>query len=101
MSEFLQVRKWEPYVFIYCQGHDEAMMKELQPFLKHGGELIHLENAGRESHAYLQHITRYYANLANHTLFSQDEPNTNLLPKLFEVSDIFRISVFSKRQTFS
>ena len=80
------MKAWKPYVFIYTQSQADSVVDELQPFLKHGGEIVRLQNAGRESHVYLQHITRNYKNLANHTLFTQDAPNTDLLPKKFEVS---------------
>ena len=62
------------------------MIEQLQPFVQCGGDIVRLANAGRESHVYLQHINRHYEDLAEHTLFSQDEPNTYLLPKKFEAS---------------
>ena len=80
-----QVRVWDPYVYMYTQSQEENIEEELKPFLKHGGEVVRLENAGRESHVYLQHISRKYDDLANHTLFAQDAPNIDLLPKKFEV----------------
>ncbi len=85
-SLLLQVKAWQPYVFIYTQSQDEAAIEQLRPFIQCGGDIVRLANAGRESHVYLQHINRHYEDLADHTLFSQDEPNTYLLPKKFEAS---------------
>lgn len=78
---------------MYTQSPADNVVDELQPFLKHGGEIVRLENAGRESHVYLQHISRNYHQLANHTLFTQDAPNIDLLPKKFEASPCSNISV--------
>ena len=60
------------------------MMDDLLPLLKYGGEVVHLENVGRESHAFLQHITGHYDDLANYTIFSQDIPEAVLWDR-FEV----------------
>jgi hypothetical protein len=79
-----QVQKWEPYVWVYCQNENLTNASELAPLIKYGGEVVHLENVGRESHSYLQHITRNYNNLAAYTLFSQDIPDFRLVER-FEV----------------
>lgn len=79
----------EPYVWVYCQNPDMLDHSHLLPLAKQsrfGGELVKLENVGRESHAFLQHITRHYDELAEHTLFSQDMPNYESLLPRFEVS---------------
>lgn len=81
---WMQVQQWEPYVWIYCQNENMTNSTELDPFLKYGGEIVHLENVGRESHSFLQHITRHYHELANYTLFSQDIPEAMLVER-FEV----------------
>ena len=73
-----------------------AFDEEMEPLVKHG-QMVHLENIGREvpvaplliislnklvveasgitqGHAYLKHIVNNYDNLAEHTVFSQDIP---------------------------
>lgn len=75
----------KPYVFIYCQNErydlDEG---DFRPILQLGGEIQHLPNVGRESHAYLEHITKRYNELADYTLFAQDASDIQL-PERFEV----------------
>lgn len=46
--------------------------------------MVHLDNVGREGHAYLQHILRHWEDLADHTLFTQDIPDARLMPLRFE-----------------
>lgn len=60
-------------------------VEEIQPLLRYGGEIVHLENVGRESHSFLQHIIGHYNDLADYTLFSQDIPEAILIER-FEVS---------------
>ncbi len=82
----MQVQQWEPYVWLYCQNEDmtSEAVEEILPLLQYGGELVHLENVGRESHSFLQHITGHYNDLADYTLFSQDIPEAVLVER-FEV----------------
>lgn len=81
------MQQWEPYVWLYCQNENmtDEMMGGLKPLLQYGGEIVHLENVGRESHSFLHHITAHYGDLADYTLFSQDMPEDILLHR-FEVS---------------
>jgi len=83
-----QVEAMEPYVWVYCQNRDMEAHSQLQPLTeisRSGGTIVQLDNVGRESHAYLQHITQHYHELAEHTLFSQDLPDPAFLPRRFEV----------------
>ena len=78
-----------PYVWLYCQNTEWQDHAQLLPLTEHsrfGGRLVKLENLGRESHAYLVHITSHYNQLAKHTLFSQDIPNFDTLPRRFQVT---------------
>ena len=80
-----------PYVWLYCQNSEWKNHTLLLPLTQHsrfGGRLVMLENVGRESHAYLVHITDHYDELAQHTLFSQDMPNFDFLPRRFQVTHI-------------
>ncbi len=76
-------------VWVYCQNkgmEDHSQLLALTEHGRWGGSLVMLDNLGRESHAYLQHITRHYHDLAQHTLFSQDMPNSDYLLRRFQVS---------------
>ena len=83
--DLMQVQKLQPYVWLYCQNENRTVDSDMAPLLKYGGQVVHLENVGRESHAFLQHITGHYGDLADHTLFSQDIPEAILLER-FEAS---------------
>jgi hypothetical protein len=75
-SDFLELEKAkevDPYVYFYCQNSAITDLSILDPLLKNG-EVVHLDNVGREGHAYLHHITNNYDKLADHTLFSQAIP---------------------------
>jgi len=76
--------KLQPFVWLYCQN-TRVNMTGLLPLVKGGGEMVHLDNVGREGHSYLQHITRHWEDLADHTLFTQDIPDARLMPLRFEV----------------
>ena len=82
-----QVQQWQPYVWLYCQNENltSESVAEILPLLQYGGELVNLENIGRESHSFLQHITGHYHDLADYTLFSQDIPEAMLVER-FEAS---------------
>lgn len=43
--------------------------------LKSNYTLINLPNVGREGHTFLHHMVQHYDNLANHTVFCQEEPH--------------------------
>ena len=45
--------KMQPFVWLYCQN-SEVNMTALAPLVSGGGEMVHLDNVGREGHAYLQ-----------------------------------------------
>ena len=64
------VQAMSPHIFLYCQN-EASTEPDLAWFADHG-EVIHIPNLGRESHAYLWHIVYNYGNLALHTLFHQD-----------------------------
>ena len=86
-----QVVALRPYVWLYCQNSEWQDHARLLPLTEHsrfGGRLVRLENVGRESHAYLVHITHHYGELAQHTLFSQDMPNFETLPRRFQVTHL-------------
>ena len=75
-SRFLAMPKvaaMEPYVIIYCQnpGEHGGIAEALAPILAHG-QVVPLNNIGREGRAYLHHIVHNYDRLPAHTLFSQD-----------------------------
>lgn len=80
-SDFLgskKVEALEPYMWVYCQNgamEDHLQLLPLIEMSRSGGTIVQLANVGRESHAYLQHITQHYHELAQHTLFSQDLPD--------------------------
>jgi hypothetical protein len=82
-----KVRRWEPYVFIYCQNEDMKDHSELEPLLRRGGEVVHMKNVGRESHSYLQHIIGHHGDLADYTLFSQDIPDFRLVERFERMFD--------------
>lgn len=94
----LQVQEWQPYVWLYCQNENMKAedVAEILPLLQYGGELVHLENVGRESHSFLQHITGHYHDLADYTLFSQDIPEAILVDR-FEVTS-FACCVVHERE---
>ena len=75
---YVQIKAQQPYVIIYCQNHDtletDTLQTELAPILSNG-EIIHLDNLGREGRVFLWHIMNNFENLAEHTLFSQDLPD--------------------------
>jgi hypothetical protein len=72
--DVMAVKELEPAVYIYCQNPNITDLSMFAPLLRYGGRIDHLDNLGRESHAYLVHITRYYDQLPEHVLFSQDIP---------------------------
>lgn len=76
----LQVLELKPSIFVYCQNPD-TNHTALQQLLCYGGEVVRLDNVGRESHAYMQHILRHWNDIAYHTLFSQDIPASLLKPR--------------------
>lgn len=83
--KFLKTKKMaemKPFVWLYCQN-DRVNLTGLTPLVRGGGEMVHLDNIGREGHAYLQHITRRYDDLAEFTLFTQDIPDGKM-PVRFE-----------------
>jgi hypothetical protein len=92
-SQFLkfnkQVEALEPYMWVYCQNgamEDHLQLLPLIEMSRSGGTIVQLANVGRESHAYLQHITQHYHELAQHTLFSQDLPDPGFHFPRFEVA---------------
>lgn len=88
----------KPYIFIYCQNEKYDLNEDdFRPILQLGGEIVHLPNIGRESHAYLEHITKRYNDLANHTLFAQDASFEGL-PERFEVNFSFIYIHHTRRQ---
>ena len=64
------VQAMSPYIFLYCQNQ-ASTDHDLEWFAQRG-EVIHISNFGRESHAYIWHIIHNYGNLALHTIFHQD-----------------------------
>lgn len=78
----LQVERLEPGVFLYCQNDGVTDDAAVQPLFAFGGGITHLNNVGRESHAYLHHILAHWNDLADHTLFSQDLPEPMLKARL-------------------
>lgn len=89
-----KVQQWQPYVWLYCQNENVTAesVAEILPLLQYGGELVNLENVGRESHSFLQHITGHYNDLADYTMFSQDIPEAMLVDrfeKMFDTSTGF------------
>lgn len=76
------VQALSPYVFLYCQN--EAVSDEDLEWFAARGEVRHLANVGRESHAYIWHIIRNYGDLASHTLFHQDLADTNMANQMLK-----------------
>ena len=68
------LRPLKPYIFLYCKNADISIT-DLEWFTQHG-EVHHLDNTGRESHTYVWHILNNYDDLANHTVFHQDIPES-------------------------
>ena len=89
---YLQVKELRPSVYVYCQNPEITDLSPLEPLLKYGGELVHLDNLGRESHAYLTHILKYYNELPKHVLFSQDIPVDEKLWHRFQVRALLCIT---------
>ena len=77
-----QVKRLKPVVYLYCQNESLTNHTAVQPLFAHGGGVVHLDNVGRESHVYLQHILAHWNDLADHTLFSQDIPEKKLTARL-------------------
>lgn len=67
------IQALSPYIFLYCQN--QASIEHDLAWFADRGEVIHIPNLGRESHAYLWHIVNNYGNLALHTVFHQDISN--------------------------
>lgn len=80
-----QVRALEPEVYVYCQNPEIQDLSALQPLLRYGGHLEHLDNLGRETHAFLTHIIKYYDQLQDHVMFSQDIPVDTKMWHRFQV----------------
>ena len=83
----MQVKELRPRFFIYCQNERMTTFTGFEALLKHGGEVLHLPNVGRETHGYLQYILAHYDRLPDHVLFSQDLPEPMLMAR-FQVSCI-------------
>ena len=84
------VQALSPYVFLYCQN-EAVTTKELEWFAARG-EVRHLANVGRESHAYIWHIVSNYGELATHTIFHQDLADADMANKLLQ-----RLSLLTPR----
>lgn len=96
-SLLMQIKALEPSVYIYCQNPLIVDLSILEPLQVWGGETRHVENLGRESHAFLLHILHYYHELPEVVLFSQDIPDEGLMEKRIEVSSaVPRILAFSQ-----
>ena len=94
----LQIKARKPHVYIYCQNPLIEDLSPLQPLLKWGGELKHVENLGRESHAFLLYILQYYHELPGLVLFSQDKPEEAQMRSRIEVIKRQLLIVATKRQ---
>ena len=68
------LRPLEPYMFLYCKNGNVSQTDLI--WFEHQGEVRHLANVGRESHTYVWHVLHNYADLANHTVFHQDIPDS-------------------------
>ena len=69
------MKAFKPYVYFYCQNEGMLDLGIIAPLVRHG-EVVHLENMGREGHVYLNHIITHYDNLADHTIFTQAIPDS-------------------------
>ena len=59
-------------MYVYCQNADlDLNLDGFAPLMQHGEQVTHIDNVGRESHAYLEHIIRHYHDLPMHVIFSQ------------------------------
>lgn len=97
----LQVKELEPAVYIYCQNPNITDLSMFAPLLRYGGRIDHLDNLGRESHAYLVHITRYYDQLPEHVLFSQDIPVDTKLWHRFQARRFLTLPVPQQAPDFA
>lgn len=72
----------QPSFYFYCKNDQLDSIRTLRilkPLLKFGGEVKHTENVGRENYDYLHHIIRFYDMLPDYILFSQAQPEEELL----------------------
>lgn len=75
VSQLSNVQALSPYFFLYCKN-STVSAHELQWFSERG-EVTHLKNVGRESHAYVHHIFSNYGTLAQQTIFHQALPSNS------------------------
>ena len=79
-----------PYLFLYCKAQN-IPDSDLAWFTRHG-EVKRLDNVGRESHTFIWHILQHMEDLANHTLFHQDMPQSGTAQQLTQRLRVFHSS---------